>query len=384
MVDYILVANGGSSSLKVTASPLDKGKGTDVVIHVDFLLNSAVCLVKDDKSVRDVEIKNGTEAINFCVEYIKEHYNARLIAIGHRVLHGGTEMYDLLSVDTEVLQKIKNLVKFGPLHQPYVLENMEKLKHSNILQYAYFDTGFHRTIPMHRRVYGIPQQYTKDGMIKYGFHGIAYESVMESISNILPHKVHSRIVAVHIGSGVSACAINDGRSVDTTMGTTPVEGCMMGTRCGEVDPAIPLLIQEMYKISATEMHYILNKESGLKAISGISNDMRKLLSSDAESAKFAIEVFLYKIVKEIAGLITVLGGVDVLTFSGGVGENSFYIRKRIIDALSIFGLSLDDSTNEKNSTLISSDNSKTHIAIAKVNEEAIIINRIRTFIRTGR
>ncbi|WPX98010.1 acetate/propionate family kinase [Candidatus Fokinia crypta] len=384
MVDYILVANTGSSSLKITASPFNKDQGIDVVMHVDFLLNSTSCSVKYGEFVKDIEIQNGTDAINFCIEYIQKHYNARFIAMGHRVLHGGTEMHGLLPIDVEVLAKIKELVKFGPLHQPYALENIEKLKNSNIPQYAYFDTSFHRTIPMHRRVYPIPQQYTKDGIIKYGFHGIAYESAMYSVSNTLPGKADSKIVIVHMGSGVSACAISEGKSVDTTMGLTPLDGFMMGTRCGAIDPAIPLLMQEIYKISAIEIHRMLNKDSGLKAISGISNDMRKLLNSNSESAKFAIEVFMYKAVKEISGLIAILGGVDVLVFSGGIGENSSYIRKRIVDGLSVFGLLLDDLMNEKCSTLISPKSSKTDIIIAKVNEESIIIDHIRTFIQNNR
>ncbi len=279
-------------------------------------------------------------ALSEVVQWIHAHDNNwNIIAAGHRIVHGGEVFSKPVVLDNEVLKTLQNFVSFAPLHMPYNLMGVETLKkmYPDIRQIGCFDTAFHAGLSALHYSYALPSSLREQGIRKYGFHGLSYEWVMERIREELPNQANSRIVAAHLGNGASLCAIKNGKSVDTTMGMTALDGLPMGTRSGAVDPGIVLhMINEM-RMSASGVENILSKNSGLKGLSGISNDVRLLRQSDNPDATFALRYFAFKVAQHTAQMAVSLGGLDLLVFTGGIGENDERMRESIIRHLSPFG-----------------------------------------------
>lgn len=295
-----------------------------------------------------------------CLKKIKKEYPHTDLLI-HRIVHG-KDITKTSFIDNELVNKLEEAKELAPLHvgpQLEIIKLSEKL--FDCKHIAVFDTAFHSTIPKKARIYGLPHKYFDKGIKKYGFHGINHKFVTR--------KEKGKVISLHLGSGCSITAVKNGKSIETSMGFTPLEGLIMGTRSGSLDPSIVPFILMHEKADVKEVIKILNKESGLLGISEKSNDLRDLLNNKDEKSKLAISVFVYKIIKELGSYITLLGGVDTIIFTGGIGENSAYIRKEILKSLKYLGVKIDNKLNDKNNEVISTNNSSIVVKIKKADEE---------------
>ena len=317
----ILVINCGSSSIKYKFFELPKGKiiSAGLVEHI---------------GEPGSRIGNYLTGIRQILQGIQ-----KVEAIGHRVVHGFEKFKEPVLIDQRVIRKIRQCSLLAPLHNPANLEGILACKKllPRLRQVAVFDTAFHQTLPDYAYIYGLPYEYYKRlGIRKYGFHGMSHEYVAHEAAKILKRPLHKlKMITCHLGNGCSITAIDKGKSVDTSMGFTPLEGLIMGTRCGDIDPALVTFIMKNKKIDARRMDEILNKDSGLKGISGISNDMRELLdwaSRGDKRAQLAVDIFVYRVKKYIGAYIAVMGGLDVLVFTAGIGEHAKLIRDKICRA----------------------------------------------------
>lgn len=301
----------------------------------------------------------------------------RLLAVGHRVVHGGTQFSAPTRITPEVLHSLRQLVSLAPLHQPHNLSPVDALADTDpsLAQVACFDTAFHRTQPMHAEIFALPRHYYDEGIRRYGFHGLSYEYVSQALATLDEHAFSGRTIVAHLGNGVSMCALQAGRSVATTMGFTALEGCPMGTRSGSLDPGVILHLAREQGMSLTEIEDLLYRRSGLLGLSGLSNDMRTLEASDAPGARLAIEVFVYRLVREIGSLAAALGGLDALVFTAGIGEHSHRIRNAVCERLGWLGVSLDASRNTspaKGSVDLSAQGSAVRVWRIPTDEERMI------------
>jgi len=363
----ILVLNSGSSSLKFQLFEIKEKE------HV--LIKGIVDGIKLDDSFIKYEINNNIKKIK---KKIKNHKIAlkdvldiilanRIIsslseikAIGHRAVHGGEEFKKTVLINDKVMKKIEELSELAPLHNPANLTGMRVCKEllPNVKQVAVFDTEFHSNMPEKAFVYGIPYKYYKKyGIRRYGFHGTSHKYVSKKAAEILKKDYKKlRIITCHLGNGSSIAAVQNGKSIDTSMGFTPLEGVVMGTRCGDIDPAIIFFLMKKEKLSVKEVDNLLNKKSGLLGISGISPDVRVLWDKEKKGNKRAnltLNVLAYRITKYIGSYISVLNGLDAIVFTAGIGENAYYLRER----------------NKNNELIISSDNSKIKVLVIPTNEE---------------
>jgi len=298
--------------------------------------------------------------------------------VGHRVVHGGTAFERPVFITADVKKTITNLIPLAPLHNPANLEGIDLLEKMlpNTPQVAVFDTAFHSTIPEKASTYAGPYSWKEEGIKRYGFHGISHEYCASRAALLLKFNIgRMKMVTCHLGNGCSLAAIDRGYCIDTTMGFTPLEGLMMGTRCGSIDPGILLYLENQKKQKASDLFHTLNFESGLKGISGISSDMRDIMSSASKRdrrAKLALDMYIHSLRRNMGSMINVLGGIDTLVFTAGIGENSPKIRHEACQHLSYIGLELD---NEKNNSpchedsIISSTNSKIHVLVIHTKED---------------
>lgn len=295
-------------------------------------------------------------------------------AIGHRVVHGGAEYAAPRRVDRQLLHALKRLSPFAAEHLPHEIKAIEAASSAfpGLPQAACFDTSFHRTMPQAATTFAIPAEFRAEGVIRYGFHGLSYEYIMEELSRLEPERSKGRVIIAHLGNGCSMCAVKEGRSVDTTMGFTPLGGLVMSTRTGDLDPGIIVYLLKTRGYNPDELNELLNKKSGLKGISGISPDMADLLKKESTdpSAALAVEVFCYQARKAVGALAAALGGCDTLVFTAGMGENSPEIRERIVEGLGFLGLEIDREKNNENGMVISKG--PVQIRAMKTNEELMI------------
>jgi acetate kinase len=351
----VLVLNCGSSSLKFAV--IDPGTSVEHVSGIAQRLGSpeASLDVKRNgtKSSRPIPGALHDEALHGVVDVLRELGLADgLVAVGHRVVHGGSKFAGSMAITPEVIAKVEECIPLGPLHNPPNLVGIRIAQSlfPELLQVGVFDTAFHQTMPPVAYTYPVPQEWLEvHGVRRYGFHGTSHRFVARDALRLtgLPADDH-RLVTAHLGNGCSAAAVKDGKSVDTTMGLTPLEGLMMGTRSGTIDPAIIGHMAEALGRSAKEVLDVLNKKSGLLGVSGLSNDMRTVEEAAAaghERARLALDLFCYVLAKTIAALVVPLGRLDALVFTGGIGENSTTVRARTIAHLGFLGLALDDAAN---------------------------------------
>jgi acetate kinase len=384
MDDFALVLNAGSSSLKFCVFQRPDGERWRLGARgqIEGIGTSPRLSVKDanlrkvaDEQLDTSTVRNGSDAIGALAVWLRSQYaGARVLGVGHRVVHGGAKFTRPVVITPEILAELRELIPLAPLHQPYNLAAIEAVAERlpGVPQVACFDTSFHRDHAEVADLIPLPREICKDGLQRYGFHGLSYEYISSTLPEVAPEIAKGKVIVAHLGSGASLCALNEGKSVDTTMGFTAVEGLCMGTRPGSIDPGAVLYLFQNLGLSVKEVETILYKKSGLIGISGISNDMRDLLGRAEPAAKLAVDYFIYRIAKEIGALAAALGGVDALVFTAGIGENSAEIRRRVCEASAWLGTAIDAEANEQKATRISAPQSKISVWVIPTNEELMI------------
>jgi acetate kinase len=328
-----------------------------------------------------VDCGDSNAALEVMFAWLGEHgFLSRLAAAGHRLVQGGPRYKDPQRITPEFLSEIEQLVPLDPDHMPAAIRGIQFVagKFPELPQVACFDTAFHCSLPKVARMYALPRRLYDQGIFRYGFHGLSYEYIMRELHALEGKLANGRVIIAHLGSGASMVAVKEGKSIDTSMGFTPLEGLVMATRSGDVDPGALLYLLEHKKMSAKEMNTLVNKESGLLGVSGTSGDMRVLLEKMREDARAgeALDLFCYRAKKYIGAYAAVLGGLDMLVFAGGIGEHAPVVRKRICDGLDFLGIRLDDPSNEANAALISLPESRVKVRVIKTNEDLMIVRHV--------
>ena len=383
MDDYALVLNAGSSSLKfcVYRRPSHEGWGLAARGQIDGIGTSPRLTAKDDAGAPladetlEASVKDGRAALDCLARWLRARYaGARVLGVGHRVVHGGSKHAGPCVVTSEVLAELRALIPLAPLHQPYNLAAIEAVSAwlPDVPQVACFDTSFHRGQPAVAELVPLPKAIRDGGVQRYGFHGLSYEYIASVLPEVAPDVADGRVIVAHLGSGASLCALNGRKSIESTLGFTALDGLCMGTRPGSIDPGVILHLFQTLGCSAAEVEKILYKQSGLLGISGISNDMRDLIGSADPAARLAVDYFVYQAVKHVGALAAVLGGVDALVFTAGIGERSAEIRRRICEGSSWLGLTLDVDANEKHGPRITAAGSRVAAWVIPTNEELMI------------
>src|SRR5262245_48269593 len=383
MNNAIFVVNAGSSSVKFKLYCV-VGGDIEIVLggELDGIGSKPRLKAKDhdDKVLVDrvfpaVEISSPAQAQLIVADWLRAYTKEYVIVgIGHRVVHGGPVYAQPVLVDDGVLAVLETLVPLAPLHQPTNLEPIRVLRqrHPDLPQVACFDTAFHRGTPGLSDRFALPRALYDEGVRRYGFHGLSYEYVSAALRKIAPDVASGRLGIPHPGSGASLCGLRDGRSIDTTMSFTVLDGVPMGTRPGSLDPGVVLHLIEHKGMTPAEVGHMLYHESGLLGLSGISNDVRELLAAESPDAAIAIDFFCLRVAQAIASLAVLLGGLDGLVFTAGIGENAPEIRRRVAEHLGWLGLSLDADANRRNATRIDAKHSKARMFVVATDEERMI------------
>lgn len=394
-MDSILVVNAGSSSLKFQVFGIDtkraltrllKGQVDGVGVRPRLRAATADGLSVVDRTFRSDEIPDLSAAIEVTAAWLRETQSVDLVAMGHRVVHGGPEFSQPVRVNEGVLKQLARYIPLAPLHQPNNLAPIRLilLRRPELPQIACFDTAFHRghgTLADH---YALPQSLYEEGVRRYGFHGLSYEYIAYRLPQVAPDVARGCVIVAHLGSGASMCALSDGRSVESTMGFTALDGLPMGTRPGQIDPGVVLYLMTEKGMDAASVQRLLYSDCGLKGLSGISNDMRELEASTDPRAAFAIDYFVYRIALNAGMLAAALGGIDALVFTAGIGENSASIRTRVADRLAWLGAKIDAQANGRNETRISSTGSRIGLYVVPTDEELMIARHTLGLIAAAR
>jgi acetate kinase len=381
--DFALVLNAGSSSLKFCV--FRRRDGTrwelDAKGQIEGIGTSPRLSVKDGGGARmadeslDTEVSDGRMAVDSLAAWLQSKYRGgKVLAVGHRVVHGGAHFAGPTIVDRQVLAQLHQLIPLAPLHQPYNLAAIEEVfeRLPGVPQVACFDTSFHCGHSAVVALVPLPRDLCKSGLRRYGFHGLSYEYIASVLPEVAPEIARGRVIVAHLGSGASLCALREGKSVDSTLGFTALDGLCMGTRPGALDPGVVLYLFQGLGLSVKEVEAMLYKKSGLLGISSISNDMRDLLATTEPEARLAVDYFVFRAAKEIGALAAVLGGIDGLVFTAGIGENSPEIRQRICESAAWLGLKLDAEANTNKAPRISTPQSKVSTWVIPTNEEIMI------------
>jgi acetate kinase len=381
-MDTILVVNAGSSSLKFQVfaagggdlTCLLKGQIDGVGTRPRLRAQGADKTALIDETYAPERIPDLPTAITTAGSWLRETQNFNLIAVGHRVVHGGPVYDRPVVIDQEVLAQLERYVCLAPLHQPNNLAPIRSLltAHPTLPQIACFDTAFHRGHSALADHYALPERFYAEGVRRYGFHGLSYEYIAQRLRQVAPHIARGRVIVAHLGSGASMCALADGRSIENTFGFTALDGLPMGTRPGQLDPGVVLYLIAEEGMSAAAVQALFYHECGLKGLSGISNDVRELEASSDPKAAFALEYFTYRVGLYAGMLAAALGGLDAFVFTAGIGENSVTLRARIAERLAWLGIRLDPSANASQKLLISRTESRIALYVVPTNEELMI------------
>ena len=382
MSDLVLVLNCGSSSIKfalfdagakpLPRKPLWNGK-------VDGITGPAPTFGETGVTPGPVTL-DAAHPYHAALQHIRSRVLARtaqgghrIAAVAHRVVHGGAKYFDPVRVDAAVLADLKTYIPLAPLHQPFALEAIETLLATapGLPQVACFDTAFHHTLPDVEKMLPLPYDAWERGLRRYGFHGLSYEFMSVALAERHGDAARGRTIVAHLGSGASLCAMQGLQSVATTMGFSALDGLMMGTRCGALDPGAVLYLMEIEKLTLAQVGHVLYHESGLLGLSGVSSDPRVLLAQEAGNARVqaALALYVRRIVREIGALVAVLGGLDMLVFTAGIGEHNAAIRERVCAGLAWLGVAVDAQANAQDTNLISSATSRIPVAVERTNEE---------------
>ncbi|MEI6602668.1 MAG: acetate kinase [Clostridia bacterium] len=395
----ILVINAGSSSMKYQLinmrdeALLAKGLVDRIGLDGSFIKHSKA---NGETVIKDHYMKDHTVAIKHVIDMLVSEAHGviescdEIIAVGHRVVHGGEKFSDAVIINEEVMDAIKDCIDIAPLHNPPNIVGIEACEAvmPGIPMVAVFDTSFHQTLPQEAYIYALPyEQYEKHRIRKYGFHGTSHKFIAQQAAEMLGKPIESlKIITCHLGNGSSITAVNGGRSVDTSMGFTPLQGLAMGTRSGTIDPAIVTFLMENEKLTVSEVNAMLNKKSGMLGISGVSSDFRDLddaIEEGNQRAQLAINVFCYQIKKTIGEYAAAMNGVDVVVFAGGVGENNVVVRNGALKNLEFLGIEIDDEANDKArgvAGIITKPNSKTMVMVVPTNEELAIARETKKLV----
>ncbi len=383
MSETVLVLNAGSSSIKFQLFALDggapqrrlKGQMEGIGTRPRLAAGDGDGRSLVDRTLAPDEVADLPGAMAVLEDWIQGQLAGRLpIAVGHRVVHGGPRFDRPVLIDGKILEALDRYVPLAPLHQPNNLAPVRAIRgrFPDLPQVACFDTAFHRNHGVLADRYALPEWLYENGIRRYGFHGLSYEYIARTLPDVAPELADGRVVAAHLGSGASLCALIAGRSVDSTMGFTALDGLPMGTRPGQLDPGVVLHLIAQEGMGAREVEHLLYHESGLKGLSGISNDVRDLLASGDPRARLALDVFAYRTAREIGALATTLGGLDGLIFTAGVGENAAEVRRDICARLAWLGVALDDEANARNDRRISRPETRPAVHVIPTDEELMI------------
>ena len=382
MANAFVVLNAGSTSVKFAAYTGDGEDSLDLVCRgqldgigsqPSFAAKNAKGELIDTRTWDKQQLLDREGALKFVITWLERHEaGLKIVAVGHRVVLGGVAHERPALVDEKVLGELEKLVPIVPLHQPFELDAIRALAkaYPTLRQVAVFDTSFHRTMPAVAQRYALPAAVLGDEIRHWGYHGISYDYISRALPRYAPKA--RRVIAAHLGGGASMCAMLDGRSVDTSMGFSAIDGLPMATRCGGLDPHILLFLLKSKKCSAAELETTLNQKSGLLGISGISGDMRVLKASKVPAAAAAIDYLVYQIVKFAGAYAAVLGGLDAFVFTAGIGENDAQLREAVVTKLAWLGASLDRDANERHGPRISTEDSKISVWVIPTNEELMI------------
>jgi acetate kinase len=376
----VLAVNVGSSSLRVDVWDLPEANPR-TRLEASGIGGERGTVSIGDQRKEAAGFRDHTAALDALLDSLEEP--ARLDAVGHRVVHGGLRYREPTWVDERVLADLDELAPWVPLHLPPALGVIRRLRNKlpTVPQAVVFDTAFHASLPARAFEYALPAAWRARGVRRYGFHGLA---CADAVAQLGPG-LRERAVLLHLGAGCSATALNRGRSVDTTMGLTPLEGLMMATRCGDLDPAIPLYFQRLERLGVDEIERVLNRESGLLGLSGVSADMKTLLDhADEPPVRLALDVFCYRAAKTVGAMAVALGGCDQVIFTGGIGEHAGPIRAEIIGHLVFLGARLDDGANSANAAVISHPESQISVHVVRIDEgRQVAQGTARLFDRDG-
>jgi acetate kinase len=388
MSNAIAVLNAGSSSIKFSLY-LDRGEtlelGVQGQIEGIYTATRFVSKAPDGAVKAEKSWPNGIElghdgALDHLIGYLRsELTDHRLIGIGHRVVHGGLVYTQPVRVDAEVLKRLETFNSLAPLHQPHNLAPIRRAleRLPELPQVACFDTSFHRTQPDVAQMFALPAELREAGIMRYGFHGLSYEYIASLLPSIDKRAAEGRSVVLHLGNGASMCALEGGRSRAGTTGFTAVEGLPMGTRCGSLDPGVILHLMDTWGMDARAIEKLIYNQSGLLGVSGFSSDMRVLLASEKPQAKLAVDLFLYRIRRELGSLAAALGGLDAIVFTAGIGENAPLIRSRVCRDADWLGVEIDEAANAQGQRRISSGASRVAVWVIPTNEELMIARHTR-------
>lgn len=388
----IAVLNAGSSSIKFALydvgdpdTALFRGKLEELSRSPRLKVVDAQGGTVTERSWPQGRLDHGT-ATHDILRTIGELAGDRpVLAVGHRVVHGGMKFAQPVRIDAGVMAALGELIPLAPLHQPHNLAPIQAIADAapDMPQVACFDTAFHRDQAPVARAYALPRRLTEEGVLRYGFHGLSYEFVVSRLHEIAPELTGARVIIGHLGNGASLCAVQDGRSVATTMGFTALEGLMMGTRSGSLDPGVLLYLMDRHGMDARAIEDLLYRQSGLLGVSGIASDMRTLQASTDPTAAEAIALFVYRIVREVGSLAAALGGLDALVFTAGIGENDARLRAEVAAGCGWLGLRLDPARNERGEGRISADGSRLSAWVVPTNEERVIARQTVEVLRLG-
>jgi acetate kinase len=388
MSDAILVLNAGSSSIKFSVF-LEQGDALDLLLggqieslHTEprFKAKDAAGTVIGERQWAAGEPFGHDGGLAYLVEFLREQLSEhRLIAVGHRVVHGGLDYAAPVRLTAEIVGHLEQFIPLAPLHQPHNLKPVKLLlaNRPELPQVACFDTAFHRQQPEVAQAFALPPEITDRGVRRYGFHGLSYDYIAAVLPEYDPRAAAGRTVVLHLGNGASMCAIHNGKSMASTMGFTAVDGLPMGTRSGNLDPGVVLYLLDELQMDARAIEKLLYQQSGLLGVSGISSDMRTLLASDEPRAKFAVELFVYRIGRELGSLAAALGGFNALVFTAGIGEHAVAIRERVCQNAAWLGVELDPAANAAGGPRISTAESRVAAWVVPTNEELMIARQTR-------
>jgi len=383
MVSHILVLNAGSSSLKFGMYQRPE-KGSLALVaqgQIEGIGTRPRLSARDEAGGTLVEqdlgpdVRDGTTALDKLAEWLSSSFDREsLAAVGHRVVHGGQKFARPTLVTPDIVRELRGLSQLAPLHQPFNLAAIDAVfdRLPGLPQVACFDTAFHRGHSAVAELIPLPSDLRAMGLQRYGFHGLSYEYIASVLPQVAPEIAAGRVLVAHLGSGASICALKDGRSVDSSLGFTALDGLCMGSRPGGLDPGVVLYLFQQLGMSVREVEDVLYRKSGLLGISGISNDMRALVGNDVPAARLAVDYFVYRAAKEIGALTAALGGLDGLVFTAGIGENSVEVRRRICEACAWLGVHLDTEANEAHNPRITTRDSEVSAWVIPTNEELMI------------
>ena len=391
MKQGILTINAGSSSIKFALFPLARPISPDAEVsgQIDGIGTNATKMVakdRDGKKIADQAIAGEQVSHDVAFDallkwFMATHAGWEIVAVGHRVVHGGERYSQPTVVDDTVLGHLTSFIPLAPLHEPHNVAGIRALQAllPGVPQIACFDTAFHRSQPDVAQTFGLPRALSAEGIKRYGFHGLSYEYIARALPEH-SHRASGRVVVAHLGNGASMAAMVNRKCVATTLGFSTIDGLLMGTRCGNLDPGVILHLMETKKLSVKDMTTMLYKESGLLGVSGISQDMRTLLASDKPEAQEAVDLFCYRIARELGSLVAASGGIDALVFTGGIGEHAAEIRRRVCLLSEWLGIRLNPEANARHEIVISAGNSSVDVLVIPTNEEWMMAHHAQTLL----